>query len=354
MPDNWQEIAGNRTVRKLLFAALFTTTLLTIPDSSWPKHERCHADEADARQERRVILYSSLPTADLNRLALIATKRYPYLQVDIRTGPAPALFKDLQDQIRSGRVEADIVLLPGTTVAALKEISKDSLAECPPQEARAFPPPRRDVRDLWVGYALDPRVLAYNTRFIQAKEAQFAKYEDLVNPKWKAKILLDPGDSFWYYGIRESLGMEQARKFLAEIERQDPGFARGARQLAQLVEAGERPLAMNVRGSIVEEFRAKGSAIDYVAIKPVVANLYSVAIPRGSTRPNAARIFQRFILSREGQQTIPDLFRLTPARQDVPTGLRQLEQAEIFVPSPEGFLKQQKEIMAELNKVLKQ
>jgi iron(III) transport system substrate-binding protein len=99
---------------------------------------------------------------------------------------------------------------------------------------------------------------------------------------------------------------------------QQPQVRTGHTLLAQLIGAGEFALAPTVRVHQAETMKIKGAPIEWTAIEPLAPNPpISISIPKSTSRPNAARLFTDFVLSREGQMIIYELNR-NPSRTDVP------------------------------------
>jgi iron(III) transport system substrate-binding protein len=104
----------------------------------------------------------------------------------------------------------------------------------------------------------------------------------------------------------------------------------------QLLAAGEVSLVVNVNGHSVEQFRAKGAPVDWVAVNPVIVSVHPVAVSANAKNPNAARLFVDFVLSKEGQTLISGLQRI-PSRLDVPPKFDRLTKGLILRPSDPVF-----------------
>ena len=76
---------------------------------------------------------------------------------------------------------------------------------------------------------------------------------------------------------------------------------KGHTLLANLVAAGEVPLALTTYRYKPEQLKAAGAPIEPLYIPPVVAFVSSIAVTRCATHPNAAVLFHEFML-RDGQE----------------------------------------------------
>jgi iron(III) transport system substrate-binding protein len=73
-----------------------------------------------------------------------------------------------------------------------------------------------------------------------------------------------------------------------------------------LVAAGERPIAAVAFANGVERLKKEGAPIDLIAVEPIIALTFGLALVKDAPHPNAAKLFIDFILSKEGQETIAD------------------------------------------------
>jgi iron(III) transport system substrate-binding protein len=172
-------------------------------------------------------------------------------------------------------------------------------------------------------------IIGYNSRMINKTDVP-KDWPDLLRSHWKAGIGLDADAPLWYASLLEYWGREKANGFMQNLAGQEPQLRRGYTLLAQMVAAGEFPLAV-VHAHKVEEMKNSGAPIDWVrSVDPVVTSAHSLAIATHSPHPNAARLFADFILSKEGQLTLHQSF-LVPARTDIPPLTPALDQTKLKV-----------------------
>jgi iron(III) transport system substrate-binding protein len=72
---------------------------------------------------------------------------------------------------------------------------------------------------------------------------------------------------------------------------------KGHTLLANLVSAGEVPLALTVFNYTAEQFKRKGAPIDWLTLDPLVAHPNAIAVAVNAPRPHAAVLLFDFILS---------------------------------------------------------
>ena len=154
--------------------------------------------------------------------------------------------------------------------------------------------------------------LAYNTKAVNPKE--FKSYWDVVNPKWKGKIVsLDPRDTglgatmqFYYYS--PEIGPEYMKKFFGGM---DITYAKNFRQMTDWLAQGKFAICMGCKDSMraknqglpVEDFDTnrwkEGSSFS--------AGGGSLSLMNQAPHPNAAKVFLNWFLSRRGQIALQKL-----------------------------------------------
>lgn len=212
--------------------------------------------------------------------------------------------------------------------------------------------------------------LAYNTKMVDPKE--FKSYWDVVNPKWKGKIVsLDPRDTglgatmqFYYYS--PDIGPEFMRKLFGGME---VTYTKNFRQMTDWLAQGKFAICMGCKDSMraknqglpVEDFDTnrwkEGSSFS--------AGGGSVSLMNQAPHPNAAKVFLNWFLSRKGQIALQKLGdvddpansrRIDIPKDDLPADARMQPGVKYFdVVKPEyGDMKPifdlAKEIMAGVEK----
>ena len=117
----------------------------------------------------------------------------------------------------------------------------------------------------WTTVYYNAYVTAYNTRLVPA--GQLAKsYADLLDSKWKGKLLMEGTKADWFAGMLQILGPERGLKYMRELAKQQPSPREGHELLAQLVVAGEGVYDINIPASSVERMKERGAPIDWTAL----------------------------------------------------------------------------------------
>jgi iron(III) transport system substrate-binding protein len=149
--------------------------------------------------------------------------------------------------------------------------------------------------------------LHYNTSVVDLKE--FRSYWDLLNPRWKGKILLyervgvgSPSVVRFYYNTQ--LGPEFLRRLLNEM---DPTVSQDRRQSSDWLASGKFPICIDCgdtdrakqQGLPVDEF--PHANLKEASYEISTSGNSGLALINNAPNPNAARVFVNWFLSRNGQ-----------------------------------------------------
>jgi iron(III) transport system substrate-binding protein len=163
--------------------------------------------------------------------------------------------------------------------------------------------------------------IGYNSKLVDPKE--FTSYRDLLNPKWKGKLLSrDPRTSrgilgFFYYN--PMLGPEFIKHLYQAM---DITLSRDLRQMLDWLAVGKFMICVGCRDA--KKAKKQGLPVDEfdkrywregVVLAPSGGSL---SLLNGAPNPNAAKVFINWFLSRKGQSAYQEL----SDPEDPPNSLR--------------------------------
>jgi iron(III) transport system substrate-binding protein len=170
----------------------------------------------------------------------------------------------------------------------------------------------------------------YPTLFIntdQVKEGEISSYKDLLNPKWKGKILQkDPRTEGAGYismsVLRVNVGPEAdefIKRFYAEME---PTFGTDDRQNTEFMVRGRYAISFGgINEDILADFQSQGAGtnVKLLQLKELLAVdpgdcLWNVS---KAPHPNAGKLFINWALTQEGQASWSKELELNSSRTDV-------------------------------------
>jgi iron(III) transport system substrate-binding protein len=234
------------------------------------------------------------------------------------------------NEARLGKVLFDLVAVRGLETHQL--VKAGLLQPYVSPESVAYPAGFKDSKGYWVDYFDSYNVIGYNTQLVARDQAP-KSWEDLLDPKWKGKIALDEENFSWYGAMTQKWGKEKTQRYMRTLAKQDIQLRNGPTLIAQLMAAGEFPVAM-VLAHRIEKMKEQGAPVEWVTtLDPVTASLHPIGIAAKAPHPNAAKLFVDFILSKDGQQLLLSIER-TPARPGIDTKM-EARKLKLFPMPPE-------------------
>jgi iron(III) transport system substrate-binding protein len=208
----------------------------------------------------------------------------------------------------------------------------------------------------------------FNTDMVDPEEIQ--SYWDLLDPKWKGKIVSwspgsrgDAATSVPMF-LNPNIGEEWFRRWANEME---PVIVEDARQGAEWVALGRYPIGLFGLGSQAKKLAAQGFPIqDYLphpmkegeVLTSKGANL--MALDR-APHPNAMKLFINWALSQEAQQLFlkvgasTDSLRTDVDNSVVPPQDRLQPDAEYSIPFDDpDYINKQGEILSKLRQIMQE
>jgi iron(III) transport system substrate-binding protein len=166
----------------------------------------------------------------------------------------------------------------------------------------------------WAVAQITLYAVAYNTNLIK-KEDLPRSYKDLLDPKWKGKLGVESTDYDWFTIVANHYGGEAGVKMFRDIKARNGLSVRTGHSLtANMVAAGEVPMALNVYQYKAVQLKREGAPVDWFILEPNLAFSTGVGVMRNAAHPNAALLFHEFMLT-EGQEVMASL-------DDVPSNVK--------------------------------
>jgi ABC-type Fe3+ transport system substrate-binding protein len=196
-----------------------------------------------------------------------------------------------------------------------------------------------------------PRNVTYNTKLVKKEDAP-RRLEDLLDPKWKGKIV-GPAFGGAYAYIAPILGEERTVDFVRKlVNEQRITFARSFTDVVAKVANGEALLGFGVPADL-SHLRTKGAPIENAPLEKVSgANVYG-AVMKNASHPAAAKVFLYFVAcTPEGQKVSSQILSLatfdTPETEEFQIG----GEGRGVLPSVEWMINDEDRISSDLEKLL--
>ncbi len=271
----------------------------------FPAHAADPALIAAAKKEGSVIWYTTQIVDQFARPAAARfEKLYPGMKVTLsRTNATTAAIKILNEN-RAGKNQSD-VFDGTTTVVTLKKAGY--VLKWLPDAAARYPAEYKDPEGYWIAtniYVLTPAV---NTSLIPPGQEP-RTYQALLDPKYRGKMVwavsLSSSASIGFIGtVLADMGEDKGLAYLRALKDQRvAGVDVSARQVLDQVIAGEYAIALQIFNHHAVISAKQGAPVKWIPMEPATGLLSVVSIPKNAPHPNAAKLFEDFLVSAEGQK----------------------------------------------------
>ena len=260
---------------------------------------------AAAKKEGTVVWYTTQIVDQFARPAAAAFERkYPGIKVTLsRTNATTAAIKILNEN-RARKNQSDV--FDGTvTVVPLKK--EGYVLKWLPDAAKDYPPQMKDPEGYWIAtniYILTP---AFNTKAIPVGQEP-KTFQALLDPKFRGRMVwgasLSSSAASGFIGtVLDTMGDAKGMAYLRELQKQRiAAVDTSARQILDQVVAGEYAIALQIFNHHAVISAKKGAPVKWIPMEPATGVLSVVSIPKAAPHPNAAKLFEDFLVSKEGQQ----------------------------------------------------
>lgn len=264
-----------------------------------------------ARREGKVVFYTVM--GESLQISQEFEKIYPFIKVEVLRATVYPLLNRILNEARAGMYRYDVVRQAAFPMNML--IQKGLVQPYLSPERKWYEKGWKDEKGYWTSTDDNYYVIGYNTTLIAKADAP-GDWEDLLAPKWRARIGMDSDNHVLYGGLEQRWGREKASAFFKKLAQQEIQFRKGNTLVAQLIAAGEFSLGF-VYAHRVELMKSQGAPIDWVpTMNPIVNTIGPLALGAKPEHPNAGKLLIDFALSKEGQRLVQALYRI-PSRSDL-------------------------------------
>jgi len=271
-----------------------------------------------AKKEGKLVWYAAMDLPVSERVARSFEAKYPGITVRIeRTGSERQFVRLAQEYGSNIRVVDVINASDASHFIAWKR--NGWLAPYVPEDvARYFPPEHRDAEGMFASSRIYVSSLGYNTNLVKAEDAP-RSFVALLDPRWRGKIVKGhPGYSGTImtttYQIARDLGWDYFEKLAKQNVLQVQSSVDPPKKLA----LGERAVMDDGNDFNLIQLKEQGQPVEVVyPAEGAPLIVCPNAVLKAAPNPNAARLFQSYLLSREGQQILCDFAAQHSAHPEV-------------------------------------
>ncbi len=309
-----------------------------------------------AKKDGKLVFYTAMDLQFAERLGKTFEKRYPGIAVRVERSGAERIFQRIGQEYAANIHAVDVVNTADQAHVAFWK--RDGwLAQYLPEEVvKHYDTKYYDPE----GYSLVTRVLVspfgINTSLVKIEDAP-KSFTDLLAPKWNAKMVkAHPAYSGTIMNATFQIARDLGWGYFERLAKQNIMQVQSATDPPKRIALGERAIMIDGAGYLVIRGKEAGQPVDviYPEEGTPVATSPSVLM-KAAPNPNAGKLFQNWMHSREGQQLLIDYARqYSPHAQAVEKpGVRKLADIKLMKEDPEGVEKSADAIKRRYSEIFK-
>ncbi len=256
---------------------------------------------AGAKAEGKVIWHDGLKPEEAKPMVEAFQKKYPFIKVEHTRIHATESRERLLREMMAGIIKIDVFDIGGEQTPEYKKAGL--LAKYDWTKAFDVRPEQLEKDQMLLVIGASVKGVGYNTNKVEKKDLP-KTWEDLLDPKWKGKIVVDTRPKT-FLQLMPVWGEARVYEYLKKLVANKPIFRRGQTESIELMAAGEFPMIAGTYYHSLKLVQKKGAPVDFVMIDPVPVTLEEEAIAKGAPHPNAARLLLGWI-AKEGQKFYDD------------------------------------------------
>jgi iron(III) transport system substrate-binding protein len=260
-----------------------------------------------AKKEGKVVWYTSVDLPLAEKIAKAFEAKFPGVAVRVERTGAERVFQRIGQEYASNIHAVDVA--NSSDAAHFIVWKKQNLLEAyvPEDVAKFYPAEHKDPDGMFASFRVWLCIIAYNTNLVKKEEAP-KSYADLLDPKWKGKIVkAHPGYSGTImtatYQMQRDLGWGFFEKLAAQNIMQVQSSADPPKRLA----LGERAVMADGNEYNIFQIKEKNGPVQEVYAtegSPLIVG--PTGMFKAAPNPNAARLFCNYSFTPECQQLIID------------------------------------------------
>jgi iron(III) transport system substrate-binding protein len=226
----------------------------------------------------------------------------------------------------------------------------------PDDVAKYFPEDQIDPDGTYATSCGWLEIIGYNTNLVKAEDAP-KSYADLLDAKWQGKLVkAHPGYSGAIMTATFVLSRELGWGYFEKLAQQKVLQVQSAADPPKKLLLGERSVMADGNDYNLSLMKDQGKPVEIVYASegsPLI--IVPSGVFRSAPNPNAARLFQSFFFSLEGQQLLVDEFahRSFHAQIKEKPGRQPLSEIKLLKSDPAAVLAQGEDIKARYAKLFK-
>ena len=266
-------------------------------------------------------------------------EKFPGIAVRVERSGAERIFTRIDQEYASNIRAVDVVNTADQAHCIVWKRNGWLAPYLPEDVAKHFDPGYYDPDGLHVTTRILVSPIAYNTNLVKKEDAP-KSFADLLDPKWAGKMVkAHPAYSGTIMNATFQIARELGWDYFEKLARQRVLQVQSATDTPKKIALGERAVMVDGAGYLVLRYKEENQPVEIVYPEegtPLATG--PSAVLKAAPNPNAARLFQNWMHSREAQQVLVDwASQYSPHRQTVEKpGVRKLAEIKLMKEDPEG------------------
>src|ERR1700704_6583004 len=309
-----------------------------------------------AKKEGKVILYSSMDLPVGEKLGKAFEAQYPGIAVQIERSGSERLFQRVDQEFASNIRAVDVI----NTSDASHIISWKKNGWLGPfiteDIAQHFLPQVRDPAGMSATARIYLSSIAYNTKLVKPEEAP-TSWADLLDPKWAGKMVKGhPAYSGTIMTATFQLVRELGWEYLEKLSKQRVMQVQSSTDPPKKLALGERAVMADGNDYNLIQLKEAGQPVEPIYPTegtPTVSGPTGIFV--SAPHPNAARLFQAWLHTRETQQFFIDFTAQYSVHAQVQSkpGRRKISDIKLMKEDPAGVEAMTEEIKTRYARLFK-
>jgi len=266
-----------------------------------------------------ITLYTSVPTAIIEELKQEFEAENPGVYLEIYRKGTSAVVEKINQEIAAGQIQADVIWVANFIVG--EELKEKGVLLC------YVPPEAAEIPDI-----------------LKDEDG----YKDLLDKRYHGRIGHDTPEtsgSLQYFVGTLLQDIDFGEEFFTALAENAPQIQTSTKTTQRIAD-GELDMGITIDNTVRKLLMENPSApIDYIYPEAGVVMVPSpIAIFKDSQNIEAAKVFERYILSKRGQTVLRDLGGYVPVRLDVspPERITSITQLRV-IPSDKDWIREHRD-----------
>src|SRR3977135_772193 len=309
-----------------------------------------------AKKEAKVVLYSAMDLPVGEKLGKAFEAQYPGIQMQIERSGSERLFQRIDQEFASGIRAADVVNSSDASHFITWKRNGWLAPFVTEDIAQHFLPEYRDPDGMSAPTRIYLSSIAYNTNLVKPDDAP-KSFVDLLDPKWAGKMVKGhPAYSGTIMTTTFQLVRELGWDYYDKLSKQRVMQGQSSTDPPKKLSLGERAVMADGNEYGVVLLKEAGQPVEPVY---PAEGAPTISGPTGvfaaAPHPNAARLFQAWLHTRETQQFFVDFTAQYSVHAQVQSkpGRRKISDIKLMKEDPAGVEKMAEEIKTRYARLFK-